>query len=71
MNLSIGEYIILEHTYWSIEKASILRILDICKQQKTILYDYGDVDDTERFRSIVDFEYMKLIPSSSLIKELI
>ena len=71
MNLSIGEYIILEHTYWSIEKASILRILDICKHQKTILYDYGDVDDTERFRSIVDFEYMKLIPSSSLIKELI
>jgi hypothetical protein len=71
MNLSIGEYIILEHTYWSIERATILRILDICKQQKTILYDYGDVDDTERFRSIVDFEYMKLIPSSSLIKELI
>ena len=54
MNLSIGEYIILEHTYWSIERATILRILDICKYQKTVHYDYGDVDDTERVRSILD-----------------
>jgi hypothetical protein len=71
MNLSIGEYIILEHTYWSIERATILRILDICKYQKTVHYDYGDVDDTERVRSILDFDYMKLVPSSSLTKELI
>lgn len=79
MKLEVGKYIIVKHTHWSISNAEMITIVSVDTDgglfgdEDEVQYFYTgiDKDGKTRCRSLYEFMDMELIPSSSLLEELL
>lgn len=72
--MTTGRFIIIKPSYWSAEGAKIIVITTIDELLGEVYYFYEfspEISPAIRHRSIEDFDYIDLIPASSLILELI
>lgn len=72
--MKTGRYIIIKPSYWSAEGAKVIVITTIDELLGEVYYFYESSPEKNpaiRNRSIEDFEYIELIPASSLILELL
>ena len=70
MKYSIGRYYKFENSLWSISESDFITITKVDLENQTIFYFY-DTDGIIRVRNFEDFSRIGLIPTSSLLEELI
>lgn len=69
-----GRYIITKPSYWSAEGATVIVVTSIDEVLGEVYYFYESSPEKNpaiRNRSVEDFEYIELLPASSLILELL
>lgn len=72
--MKTGRYIITKPSYWSAEGATVIVVTTFDELLGEVYYFYENSPEKNpaiRHRSIEDFEYIELIPASSLILELL
>lgn len=72
--MKTGRYIIIKGCYWSAEGATVIVVTTFDELLGEVYYFYENSPEKNpviRHRSVEDFDYIELVPASSLILELL